>query len=109
MVPNGLSIAVALGVLAGLVIGKPLGITAAAFIAVKSGVAKLPHHMRWGELHGLAWLAGIGFTMSLFISMLAFGNPQLVDTAKIVILGGSLFAGVAATVVLKTVTRRRSR
>ena len=97
---------VALGVLAGLVIGKPLGITAAAFLAVKTGLAKLPEEMGWGELHGAAWLAGIGFTMSLFIAMLAFQNPEFVDTAKVAILGGSLLAGAVAAVVLKTLIRR---
>ncbi|MEP6810574.1 MAG: Na+/H+ antiporter NhaA [Chthoniobacterales bacterium] len=97
---------VALGVLAGLVIGKPLGITAAAFLAVKLGIAKLPDEMGWGELHGVAWLAGIGFTMSLFIAMLAFKDPGFVDTAKVAILGGSLLAGVIGAVVLKTVGRR---
>ncbi len=96
---------VALGVLAGLVIGKPLGVTAAAFLAVKLGIAKLPDEMGWGELHGVAWLAGIGFTMSLFIALLAFKNPEFVDTAKVAILGGSLLAGVIGAVVLKTVGR----
>ncbi len=98
---------VALGVLAGLVIGKPLGITAAAFLAVKTGLAKLPEEMGWGELHGATWLAGIGFTMSLFIAMLAFQNPEFVDTAKVAILGGSLLAGAIAAVVLKTSIRRK--
>ncbi len=96
---------VALGVLVGLIVGKPLGITAAAFLAVKSGVAKLPAEMRWGELHGAAWLAGIGFTMSLFIAMLAFADPAFVATAKVAILGGSLLAGVIGAVVLKTIGR----
>ncbi len=100
---------VALGVLAGLVIGKPLGITAAAFLAVKTGLARLPEEMGWGELHGAAWLAGIGFTMSLFIAMLAFQNPEFVDTAKVAILGGSLLAGAIAAVVLKAVARRKRK
>ncbi|MBA3883359.1 MAG: Na+/H+ antiporter NhaA, partial [Chthoniobacterales bacterium] len=60
-----------------------------------------------GELHGAAWLAGIGFTMSLFIAMLAFQNPEFVDTAKVAILGGSLLAGAIAAVVLKTLIRRK--
>lgn len=101
-----LHVSVAFGVLAGLVIGKPLGITAAAFLAVKLGIAKLPDEMRWGELHGAAWLAGIGFTMSLFIAMLAFKNPEFVDTAKVAILGGSLLAGVIGAVVFNTIGRR---
>ncbi|MEO6872200.1 MAG: Na+/H+ antiporter NhaA [Chthoniobacterales bacterium] len=96
---------VALGVLVGLVIGKPLGITAAAFLAVKAGIAKLPAEMRWGELHGAAWLAGIGFTMSLFIAMLAFEDPAVVATAKVAILGGSMLAGLIGAVVLRTIGR----
>src|SRR5204862_909538 len=63
---------IAVGVLVGLILGKPLGIMAAALLAVKSGVAKLPHAVGWTSLLGYAWLAGIGFTMSLFIAMLAF-------------------------------------
>jgi len=82
-----------------------LGITAAAFLAVKSGIAKLPEDMRWRELHGAAWLAGIGFTMSLFIAMLAFHTPDIVDTAKVAILVGSVIAGMVAAVVLKSAYR----
>jgi Na+:H+ antiporter, NhaA family len=92
---------IAIGVLLGLVIGKPLGIMAAALLAVKSGVAKLPHAMRWTSLLGYAWLAGIGFTMSLFIAMLAFDEAVPVDAAKLGILAGSLLAGVAGAIVLR--------
>jgi len=91
---------IALGVLAGLIIGKPLGITAAAFLAVKSGIAKLPEAVNWTSLLGYAWLAGIGFTMSLFIAMLAFDGAALVDTAKQGILAGSLLAGIIGAVIL---------
>jgi NhaA family Na+:H+ antiporter len=93
---------IAVGVMAGLLIGKPLGVTAAAFAAVKLGVAKLPDGVRWISLHGYAWLAGIGFTMSLFIAMLAFEDSVLVDAAKLGILAGSLLAGVIAAILLKT-------
>jgi NhaA family Na+:H+ antiporter len=68
--------------MAGLLIGKPLDVTAAAFAAVKLGVAKLPDGVRWISFHGYAWLAGIGFTMSLFIAMLAFEDSALADAAK---------------------------
>jgi len=93
------------GVLAGLVIGKPLGITAAAWAAVKSGIAKLPDGIGWRSLLGYAWLAGIGFTMSLFIAMLAFDEAAPVDAAKLGILAGSLLAGVIATIILRTIER----
>ena len=92
---------IAIGALVGLVLGKPLGIMAAALVAVKSGVAKLPRAVSWTSLLGYAWLAGIGFTMSLFIAMLAFDETATVDAAKLGILGGSLLAGVAGAVVLR--------
>ena len=93
------------GVLAGLLIGKPLGITAAAWAAVKSGIAKLPDGIGWRSLLGYALLAGIGFTMSLFIAMLAFDEAAPVDAAKLGILAGSLLAGVIATIILRTIER----
>jgi Na+:H+ antiporter, NhaA family len=92
---------IAIGALVGLVLGKPLGIMAAALLAVKSGVAKLPHAVGWTSLLGYAWLAGIGFTMSLFIAMLAFDETAPVDAAKLGILAGSLAAGVAGAIVLR--------
>jgi NhaA family Na+:H+ antiporter len=96
---------IALGVFAGLIIGKPLGITVAAFATVKSGIANLPAGVGWASLFGYAWLAGIGFTMSLFIAMLAFDETELVDAAKLGILGGSLLAGIIALVILRVIAR----
>jgi len=93
---------IALGVLVGLVIGKSFGILTAAWIAVKSGIASLPAGVNWTSLLGYACLAGIGFTMSLFIAMLAFDQPALVDAAKLGIIAGSLLAGIAGAVFLKT-------
>jgi Na+:H+ antiporter, NhaA family len=92
---------VTIGVLLGLVIGKPLGITAAAFGAVKSGIAQLPRGVGWASVLGYACLAGIGFTMSLFIAMLAFDETEPVKAAKSGILAGSLLAGIAGAVVLR--------
>jgi len=99
---------IALGVLAGLIIGKPLGITAAAFGAVKSGIARLPSGIGWRSLLGYACLSGIGFTMSLFIAMLAFDKSAPVDAAKLGILAGSLLAGAIATAILKTIGQGKS-
>ena len=99
---------IAIGALVGLVLGKPLGIMAAALLAVKSGVAKLPHAVGWTSLLGYAWLAGIGFTMSLFIAMLAFDETAPVDAAKLGILAGSLVAGVAGAIVLRIVSGFRN-
>ena len=98
---------VAIGVLLGLVIGKPLGITAAAFGAVKSGIGQLPGGVGWASLLGYACLAGIGFTMSLFIAMLAFDETGPINTAKSGILAGSLLAGIAGAIVLRIASRLR--
>src|SRR5262245_9431379 len=92
---------VGFGILTGLLFGKPLGIMMAALIAVKTGIARLPQAVSWKSLVGYGFLAGIGFTMSLFIAMLAFDDPVLVDAAKRGIIAGSLLAGVAAAVMLR--------
>lgn len=95
-------IEIGVGVLAGLVFGKPVGIMMAALIAVKTGIARLPQAVSWRSLFGYACLAGIGFTMSLFVAMLAFADGTLVDAAKRGIIVGSLVAGVAGAVLLRT-------
>jgi Na+:H+ antiporter, NhaA family len=92
---------VGLGILAGLMFGKPVGIMTAALIAVKAGIAKLPQAVNWRSLLGYACLAGIGFTMSLFVAMLAFEEAALIDAAKRGIIAASLLAGVAGAVMLR--------
>lgn len=84
---------VALGVVAGLFVGKLLGITAFSWTAVKLGIAELPKDVNWRQIFGTAALAGIGFTMSLFIAMLGFGQSELLASAKLGILVGSLLSG----------------
>jgi NhaA family Na+:H+ antiporter len=96
---------VALAVVAGLVVGKPLGITIAAVAAVRLRLAALPTGVGWTALHGCAWLGGIGFTMSLFIATLAFERTPLLDAAKVGILGGSVVAGLVGTILIKLGTR----
>ena len=91
-----------MGVALGLVVGKPVGILGACFVAVRLRIATLPEQVHWNSLLGAACLAGVGFPMSLFIVMLAFETPELVDTAKLAILGASLLAALSAFVVLKT-------
>jgi Na+:H+ antiporter, NhaA family len=93
---------VALGIVAGLVVGKQLGITLFAWVAVKSGISELPRGINWRQVYGAGWLAGIGFTMSLFISDLAFPESPLVDAAKLGILVASLIAGVVGWTILRT-------
>lgn len=91
---------VTLGVLLGLLLGKPMGITAASWLAVRLRPADLPPEIRWGHIHGAGWLGGIGFTMSLFVAALAFGDEDLLGKAKLGILGGSLLAGIVGSVFL---------
>jgi NhaA family Na+:H+ antiporter len=85
---------VGLGVLLGLLIGKPIGITLFSWIAVRLSWSSLPRSVGWGALHGAAWLGGIGFTMALFIGGLAFGATPRLDEAKLGILLASVAAGV---------------
>jgi NhaA family Na+:H+ antiporter len=92
---------IALGVLLGLFVGKPAGILAASWLAVRLRIAELPHGVAWNQLAGVGVLCGIGFTMSLFIATLAFDpTPALLDQAKIGVLGGSLLAGIIGGVIL---------
>ncbi|HHO65458.1 MAG TPA: Na+/H+ antiporter NhaA [Epsilonproteobacteria bacterium] len=105
--PGGMKETVPLGIMAGLFIGKQLGVFAFSFIAIKMGLAKLPKDSTWLQLYGVALLTGIGFTMSLFVDTLAFGDTDLFAYAdKLAILLGSLFSGVAGYVVLKIATRK---
>ena len=94
---------VGLGVSLGLVVGKPLGILLAAWIATRLG-ATLPAGATWPAMAGVACLGGIGFTMSLFVSGLAYSNPLLLDQAKLGILAASLTAGILGTIVLWVAT-----
>jgi NhaA family Na+:H+ antiporter len=97
-----LSLPVTVGVILGLVIGKPLGITLFAWLATRIRMAALPSDSTWRALHGVSWLGGIGFTMSLFIAGLAFPtSPDLLDSAKVGILIASLLAGLAGWIVLR--------
>lgn len=92
---------VAWGVVAGLVIGKPLGITLFAWLAVRAGVAVLPGAIAWRHVFGIACLGGIGFTISLFVTELAFEAGPVADAARIGILMGSIVSGVAGYVLLR--------
>jgi NhaA family Na+:H+ antiporter len=85
---------VTLGVIAGLLLGKPAGVMLFSWLSVRSGVAELPSRVTWRHLHGAGWLAGIGFTMSLFVGSLAFGAGAMLAAAKVGILVASVLAGV---------------
>ena len=96
-----------LGVASGLVFGKLVGVYGFSTLAIFSGVARLPDRATWAQLAGVSLLCGIGFTMSLFIGLLAFdGNSLLQDEVKIGILAGSLVAGIAGALVLRLAAQR---
>ena len=99
---------VSLGIVLGLVVGKPLGITLASWLAVRTSIAVLPVGTTWKLIHGVGWLAGIGFTMSLFIAALAFPDAALQDSAKLGILAASLLAGVVGWSLLAAGLRGRA-
>lgn len=82
-----------IGIFTGLFIGKPLGIVVFSFFAVKSGLARLQEDMDWGDLVGAGFLGGIGFTMSIFITILAFGLTDIAQSSKLAIMFGSLASG----------------
>jgi len=90
-----------IGVLLGLVVGKPLGILLFSWIAYKAGVASLPENVKWVHIAGVGLLGGIGFTMALFVSSLAFTDSVLINNVKISILFASVIAGSAGYFVLR--------
>jgi NhaA family Na+:H+ antiporter len=97
---------VSLGVILGLVIGKPVGITLFSWMAVKLKIAELPEEISWPQIHGAGWLGGIGFTMALFIGTLAFGESELLSMAKVGILVASVLAGSVGLILLARSSRR---
>ncbi len=105
--PSVFTSKVLMGVAAGLLIGKPLGVFVCSWIAVKIGVASMPKGVNWGMIHGAGWLSGIGFTMALFIANLGFkGEDQafMLDAAKLGVLGASVLAGVIGLAILAKAT-----
>ena len=95
---------VTIGVFFGLLLGKPLGIFLATWVTVKSGLSDLPDGVRWGHVAGVSVLGGVGFTMAIFVTNLAFVDPATIAMAKAAILAASLVAGVAGFLVLRKVT-----
>ena len=100
-----LATALPLGVALGLLIGKPVGVFGAIWLADRTGLAARPAALSWPQVAGAAILCGVGFTMSLFIGALAFpGNPTAIDQAKLGTLAGSLVAGIAGFIMLRLST-----
>lgn len=90
-----------IGIALGLIVGKPLGIFALSFLAVKSGICKLPNDLNWKSIFGVGFLGGIGFTMSIFVTLLAFDDSTIINNAKFIILLSSLTAGIIGFLSLK--------
>jgi NhaA family Na+:H+ antiporter len=93
---------VSLGIMTGLLIGKQVGIIGFSFLVIKSGLSQLPKGVTWGQLWGVSLLGGIGFTMSIFISELAFTDAAIIADAKIAIFIASILAGICGYLVLQT-------
>ncbi|WP_111564678.1 Na+/H+ antiporter NhaA [Rhizobium sp. AN80A] len=95
-----------MGVATGLLLGKLVGVLGTVALLVKLGLADLPAKASWGQMTGVAALCGIGFTMSLFIGLLAFDDPTIQDHVKMGILLGSVASGIVGAVILGTFKRR---
>jgi NhaA family Na+:H+ antiporter len=97
---------VSIGIIAGLIGGKIVGIAGVAYLAIKAGIAQLPQNSSFSQLFGVAALGGIGFTMSIFVADLAFlGKPELIFQAKIGILSASLLAGALGFIWLRFIAK----
>jgi NhaA family Na+:H+ antiporter len=96
---------IALGIVAGLVLGKPLGISLITWLLTRFTRARLDRAVRWRELIGVGALAGVGFTVSLLVTELSFSDPADADTARLAVMAGSLLAVAVASALL--VRRRR--
>jgi len=99
---------VVVGVFLGLIVGKQVGITGAAWLIVRSGLGSLPPGVRWRHIYGAAWVCGIGFTMSLFIASLAYGTSTELESAKQGILAASVLAGLGGYLLLRRSGRSRA-
>ena len=90
-----------LGIALGLIVGKPIGIFLLTFLAVTFGFCKLPTDLNWKSIFGVGLLGGIGFTMSIFVTLLAFDNETIINNSKLVILISSLTSGLLGFLTLR--------
>lgn len=100
---------VGLGVFFGLLLGKPIGIFSASYLAVKCGLAERPAGADWKKLFAVACLGGIGFTMSIFVDTLAFSTPELIDRGKIAILMGSTAAALLGSALILIFSKKSNK
>lgn len=96
-----------IGIALGLIVGKPIGIFTLSLLAVKLGICKLPSDLNWKSILGVGFLGGIGFTMSIFVTLLAFDDSIIINNAKFIILLSSLTAGIIGFLCLKLILKRK--
>ena len=106
---DGLYSPLGLGIIIGLALGKPIGVTLFSWLAVKLGFCNLPSQSNWKHIIGLGMLAGIGFTMSVFIALLSFSNPEFHTEAKFAILIASLISGIGGYIFLSLLSKKSKR
>lgn len=106
---EGLSHPNALGIILGLVVGKPLGIWLFAFLSVTIGICALPNDIKWKHILGAGMLGGIGFTMSIFVTILAFSDPETITYSKIAILIASVTSGAIGFLYLNTILKKKAK
>ena len=97
-----------LGILLGLFLGKQLGVFGAVWLGVRAGLCRLPSGVTWLQIYGVSLLAGIGFTMSLFIGTLAFADPAYSAGIRLGVLGGSILSACLGYLVLRLALSERS-
>ena len=105
---DGLSSPLGLGIICGLALGKPIGVSLFSWLSVKLGIAKLPNKVNWRHIFGLGLLAGIGFTMSVFIALLSFSTIEYQIQAKFAILVSSVLAGISGYVFLSSLNHKKT-
>jgi NhaA family Na+:H+ antiporter len=98
---SGFAQPLSMGIILGLFLGKPLGILSFSYLSVQLGICNLPDNIKMKHILGVGFLGGIGFTMSIFITLLAFGDTDLIKMAKIAIIAGSIVSGITGFLWLK--------
>jgi Na+:H+ antiporter, NhaA family len=98
-----------LGIAVGLILGKPIGIFTLSFLIVQFGICKLPSDLNWKSILGVGFLGGIGFTMSIFVTLLAFENVSTINNSKFIILLSSLLAAIIGFLCLHFILKTKSK
>ena len=106
---QGLSSPLGLGIIVGLIVGKSVGIMGTCWLCIKSGLATLPHLASWKHMFGVGLLGGIGFTMSIFVSLLSFSDPLFIEEAKLAVLVGSLISGLCGYLFLAALSKKTEK